>query len=315
MSIIDIDDLYGAFCTSLPDDLKTFGGALAVELGLAPDDGVAWSGIFKHDITLNAPLFFAEGAPAVEHATVARAVQAHMLSVIGAFASDRVADGQVRDTPELARLLAAMRAARDAALVALAGPDFGEQARRADAQTEDAILAERALLAQKESVSPEGYRSVSAGKQAVGLVATRAFATSLGWSDWRISTVERTLLDAALGLQFQDDVVDWQEDATRGGAWAVALGRHFAQNGVEHEEASLEQLVLSSGVQAEMLELARTSYVSAAEGARALGALRLSNWAAERAADAEQQRDGERRSPGFVARSRKLGAWKAAVLG
>src|SRR4051794_8258470 len=99
ISRIDIDALYAAFCDQLPGDVRSAGETLARDLGLAPRSDIAWSAVFKHEVTLQAPGFFAEAMPEVKRPLVEAAVLAHMLSVIEAFGSDRIADRQAEDTP------------------------------------------------------------------------------------------------------------------------------------------------------------------------------------------------------------------------
>jgi hypothetical protein len=313
MSHIDIDALYDAFRDQLPGDIRSAGKTLACDLGLAPRPDIAWSSVFKHEVTLQAPIFFAEGMPGVERPLVEAAVLAHMLSVIEAFGSDRIADQQAEDTPELRRLLSLMRDARDDALAATAGPALREIARRADRRTRDAISAERVALLRGEAVSLEEYSEISAGKQTVGIPGSLALARAAGWETHALECLESTLMGVWLGLQFQDDVADWEEDFARGGAWAALLARRSVSVDAA-DLASLRRLVLSSGVQAEMLELAERHFSEAARGADALGAQRLGRWARDRGAEAREQSEGERKSPGYVSRARKLGAWKAEVL-
>ena len=118
-----------------------------------------------------------------------------------------------------------------------------------------------------------------------------------------------------LGLQFQDDVADWEEDFCRGGAWAALLARRSIAIDVDADDlSSLRRLVLSSGVQAEMLELSQEHFSEAAREADALGALGLGSWARDRAREVREQSEAERRSPGYFSRARKLSAWKAEVL-
>jgi len=313
MSRIDIDALYDAFRDQLPGDVRSVGKTLAYDLGLAPRSDIAWSSVFKHEVTLQAPIFFAEGMPGLERPLLEAAVLAHMLSVIEAFGSDRIADHQAEDTPELRRLLSLMRDARDDALAATAGPALREIARRADRRTHDAISSEHVALLRGEAVSLEEYSEISAGKQAVGIPGSLALARAAGWATGAIERLESTLMGVWLGLQFQDDVADWEEDFARGGAWAVLLARRSISVDAA-DVASLRSVVLSSGVQAEMLELAERQFSEAAMGADALGAPRLGRWARDRAAEAHEQSEGERKSPGYVSRVRKLGAWKAEVL-
>src|SRR5262249_42527663 len=150
--------------------------------------------------------------PEIAPEATERAILAHMLSVIEAFGTDRIADNQVMDKPELRRVLALLRAARDEALFGIGGAHAVQFAQRADRQTNDAIATERDLLAHGRAVTFETYEAVSAGKQSVGFPACIALAQSAGFEGAKLETVSSTLMGVWLGLQFQDDVVDWEDD-------------------------------------------------------------------------------------------------------
>src|SRR5687768_11697114 len=113
---VPIDALYQGFVDSLPSNLRRFGADLPFRLGLAPSASIPFTQVFAHDVTLGAPLLVAEAFPGAAPETVRCAVMAHALSVIEAFGSDRVADGQVESAPELVAVLEHLRRARNAAL-------------------------------------------------------------------------------------------------------------------------------------------------------------------------------------------------------
>src|SRR5262249_2315321 len=122
MNDIDIDALYEAFCERLPREARTVASELGFRLKLVPNTGIPWSEVFKHTVTVKAPWLCADSMPGVSKASMERAVFAHMLAVIEAFGTDRIADEQAPDTPELREVLARMRDARDQALELLGGP-------------------------------------------------------------------------------------------------------------------------------------------------------------------------------------------------
>jgi hypothetical protein len=310
---MDVDALYEGFRDSLSPPIRDYGRGLAKALELAPSAEVPWSAVFKHEITLGAPALIAQALPVIPTARLESAVLAHMLSIIEAFGKDRIADGQVSATPELLDLLSAMRSARDAALYEVGGRQSVEAARAADRRTLAAIATERELFAADRSVSLETYVEVSSGKQAVGLPASLALAASAGFGDVETEAVRAALMGTWLGLQFGDDVADWEEDARRGGAWAILLAKGVRPAAAEagHEPRRL----VSGGILATMLELSRRHFAQAAAAARTLGATRLEAWAAEREAEAAERCEGERRSPGYYSRMQQLAAWRAEVLG
>lgn len=312
---IDIDSLYDVFCAALPPESRAVALALAYELKLAPAPDLPWSAVFKHEVTLGAPALIAENMHGAESRATERAVLAHMLAVIEAFGTDRIADEQVAGSPELAEVLRLARTARDAALFEIGGADAKRMAEQADRQTREAIATERLLLARGEPVDFGTYESVSAGKQAVGLPASLVLARTAALHGPKLETVRETLMGIWLGLQFQDDVADWEDDVTRGGAWAVLLARRVLPAALNPSAfPNLRELVLSSGVLASMLGLSAGRFRTALAGAESLGAERLSAWLRARSAEALDLCEKEGRSPGYFGRLKALAPWAAEVL-
>jgi hypothetical protein len=312
---IDIDTLYDSFCRSVPAALEGTARTLAFKLKLVPNHDIPWSAVFKHAVTLGAPALFAEAMPGVDARTVERAVFAHMLAVIEAFGTDRIADQQIPDEPALRQVLELTRSARDEALSSIGGEGTSAIARQADRQTVEAIATERRLLFGGEPVSLETYERISAGKQAVGLPGTVVLAEAAGWGETQLEAVRSTLMGVWLGLQFQDDVIDWEDDITRGGAWAVLLA--LRSNGGAPAPVELEglrRLVLSSGTLADMLRLALGKFQVARAGAEWLGAGQLAEWLRAREVEALDYCAEENRSPGYVLRLKKLSLWALEVL-
>jgi hypothetical protein len=310
----DIDVLYERFCSALPTDVQPLARSLAFELKLVPTPSVPWSAVFKHAVTLQAPRLLAEGISA-ESPAIERAVLAHMLAVIEAFGTDRIADQQVDDKPELHRVLSFVRTARDEALSAIGGDDAMRMARAADLETRAAIASERTILGRGEPVDFLTYEATSAGKQAVGIPASVALAKSARLGSAQLDIVRSTLMGIWLGLQFQDDVADWEDDIAHGGAWAVVLARQARFENKTHGAPNLKHLVLSSGVLAEMLALSASRFYSAVAGAESLGAGRLAEWLRARAAEVFDFCEKERRNPGYLWRMKRLAPWASEVLG
>jgi hypothetical protein len=238
-----------------------------------------------------------------------------MLSVIEAFGMDRIEDGQVEATPALTAVLERIRRERDAACGRVVPGTPGDSVvdpAAADWVTHHAILTERALLTSKEPVGFTTYESIALAKQSAGLVAAVALARSAGWSPRRRLATRRTLESIALGLQMHDDVVDWEDDEARGGAWVVALVRGGPD--LVQDPVALRSVVLRSGVLEVLLRRARWHFHAAALRARALGALRLASWARGRAERLSRLVDAESRSPGYAIRVHALSAWATEVL-
>lgn len=321
LDTIDIDALYRVFCERLPSTEQSVTRALAFRLNLAPTPEIAWSSVFKHPVTLAAPAYFAAAMPQTDPCVTQKAVFAHMLAVIEAFGTDRIADGQVADEPNLRRVLASLRAARDEAIAEIGGNAALILTRAADEETSRAIVAERSLLLRGEPVGEEVYEAVSAGKQAVGLPATVALASAFGWKGRRVQTVRSILKCIWLGLQFLDDVADWEQDAANGGAWAVVLAQHRATaSGITMPSPARlsvqgqKSLVFSSGTLPRMLERSLRHFRQARAGATSIGAEKLAEWIRARELEVLDLYEHEERSPGYVVRRRELQLWAHEVF-
>jgi hypothetical protein len=313
-ALADLDSLYEAFCGTLPTRLIEPGRTLAHTLGLAPA-GVPWAQVFGHEVTLTAPALIAEAMPSVPGAVVQQAVLAHMLAVIEAFGTDRLEDGQVARTAELEDVLSHARQVRDEALrrVAPAVNDPRADPRWADDETLRSITLERTLLVGGGTAGFALYEAISRGKQSVGFPASIALAHAAGWGAREISALNQLLEAIWVGLQFHDDVIDWEDDHARSGAWAVALARETQPvAGPFHPEP--KQLVFSSGVLARMLWKSRRKFRIASRLALALGARRLSAWAAGREHYTQGLARCEERHAGYAIRAHALGPWARELL-
>jgi hypothetical protein len=151
-----------------------------------------------------------------------------------------------------------------------------------------------------------------------------ALAQASGWDERRRRSLAR-LLDAVwLGLQLHDDVLDWQDDLARGGAWATLLaasslvpanaplasGRRDAPT----VPVSVRGLVHASGILVRMLSASARRFRAARRRAAALGAHRLAAWAREREAVTSDLARREAESPGYTQRAHALSAWAKTVL-
>ena len=316
-----IDELYGGFVSSLPSDLEPLARALPHVLGLAPAVGIRWSEVFNHPVTLGAPALIADGLPRAQPELVRRAVLGHTLSVIEAFGHDRVADGQVQRSPELLALLEHLRKARDS-IIEQVLPGGAMLARAADHETRAAIREEHALLAEVGAASFADYHRISLAKQAVGFPASIALGRAAGATESQIEEITRALRGVWLGLQFEDDAVDWEDDWRRGqGAWAVSLARRKLEAVREQrpddpptEPDMIRRRVFSMRVLYSMLRLSRHQYHSAWRYSRIIGASRLAAWAEQRKVHSDEVLPLEDKHAGYVVRSKKLAAWAAQVL-
>jgi hypothetical protein len=316
-----IDALYDGFVSTLPEHLRALAQELPYALRLAPAPGQPWSAVFNHAVTLHAPRLLAPALPRADGEMVRRAILAHALSVIEAFGTDRVMDRQAVGTPELLALLSELRRARDSILEGI-HPGSSDAAHAADRETNEAIREEASLLRRIAAVTFEEYERISLAKQAVGFPASLALAHAAGATQSQVELVQRTLAGVSLGLQFEDDASDWEDDWRRGGgAWAVSLARRRLE-AVDDQSADerptepdlVRRRVHRMRILYLMLKGARHQYRTAWRYARLLGAAPLVGWTQQRI----QRLDGllplEARHAGYVVRILKLAPWANEVL-
>ncbi|MFT3769838.1 MAG: hypothetical protein QM820_30765 [Minicystis sp.] len=317
-----IDELYAEFVKTLPEALRNTAEALPFVLQLAPSRDIPWSEVFSHEVTLGAPRFVAEGTPGLPEDAVRAASLAHLLAIIEAFGTDRLLDGQIDPSPELDGVLSHARTARDEALarvLALAGnADEDEVYTRADADTADAIRTEHAILRSGEAVPWARYLAVAHGKQRLGLPASLALARAAGWDARRRASLAK-LLDAVwVGLQLHDDVIDWESDLSRGGAWAASLAAHVPLRADPRDRktvpVSARRLVFESGALTRMLRQSARYFRAARRRAEALGLHGLAGWARGRELNLDELARREAENPGQTNRAHALSHWAKTVL-
>jgi hypothetical protein len=316
---VDIDAIWTAFRGTLPVDLEHEARGLARAMGLAPLPDIPWSKVFKHEVTLGAPALFATAIPKATRQMVVEATTAHMLAVIDAFAIDRMLDRQAPGTRQMLRLLEHVRAERDRAMRELTGKRTSSYL---DTEYEAvcAINTERLLLQHGVALSFSDYSRLSLAKQAVAFPASLALAKAAGWDGRRQRAAQQVLRGIVLGLQFQDDVVDWEDDWRKGGAWAVSLGRGLGPgNHVPRDRKPdmglIRRQVHQSGVLTTMMNLARWHYREAHRLAAVLGAHSLSTWAREQETTAAELAERESNSAGYAVRAHQLSGWAMEVFG
>jgi hypothetical protein len=305
-----IDEGWASLVPQLPAEHRDDARELPALLDLAPR-GTPWSEVFGHLVTLAAPALVAEALPAASEETMQSAVLAHLLGVIEAFGTDRIADGQLASVGKLPRLLDALREARDGVLEGLA-PGGAAEGRAADETAAAAIAEEHAWLARGAPATLADYERVSLGKQAPGFPATELLGRHTGASLRVRRALRGALVGVWMGLQAHDDVVDWEDDFARGGAWVVALARGSGAE-VPRDLASARAAVLATHTPAKLLGYARRKLRATRRLAGALGAEPLARWAAEREAKLTALWEREQRAPGATVRAHQLSPWWGEV--
>jgi hypothetical protein len=316
MNIHDlVDDLYEAFADRIGEPLSDSARDLPRALRLAPQP-VRWSRVFSHEVTLGAPALFAEAIVGLPSSVTRDAVLAHLLAVIDAFGTDRIEDEQIESSPGVYAVLGQARRERDRAMARIYGgrPPAESDFRAVDALSLGAMRRERAMLLSARPVSMKIYETASLDKQCAGILASVALAKAGGWTERRCRAVRATLGSVSLGLQIADDVVDWEDDLQRGGAWAVCLMRGHASASSSRGRESIRNQVLQSGILAMMLRRALSHMRAAKRRARALGAHRLASWAEQQASRLDGLAAAEAQSAGYAVRAHSLAAWANEVL-
>jgi hypothetical protein len=315
-----VDEIYEDFAASLRAPLAHEARRLAFTLKLVPVPDHPWSQVFGHEVTLAAPALFAEAMPRVSSSVVRHAVAAQTFAAIEAFGTDRIEDRQVVATLELRAVLDRVRKARDEALSSVCVPSRGSSLdfRVAHERTLSSIRMERRILSEQAAVPFATYETVSLGKQSVGFPPSLSLAHVSRWDTRRQRAMSAMLTSIWLGLQMPDDVVDWEDDLRRGGAWALSLALAAAPQGWRRtatlQPDDVRELVYESGVLVKMLTRAAWHYRRVRLLGRALGTHRLAKWAAERETHTRDLVASERCSAGRAGRAHALTAWAREVL-
>ncbi|MCY1009560.1 hypothetical protein OV079_29145 [Nannocystis pusilla] len=294
-----IDRTYARFVRELPADLAAIAHDLPHRLGLTPNPGTPWSRVFNNGAVLGLPmLLFAD--PSRMPPEIARtAAAAHLFAIIGAFAHDRIDDGQVVVGLRERAIIDRLDRARDAALAPLRAlaPSFIRDFAWAERMTSESVAEERATAAGQEPATLERYLAVAWKKQGLAFPAALA-AAAAGLPAEAQLLVEAVVAGAALGLQYRDDVVDWEDDLVHGFAWAPAVFASAAT--APASAATLAARLHASGGLVRMLGMSSAAFGSAANAAAALGAEALATWAREQAELTAELARREAASPGFA---------------
>jgi hypothetical protein len=314
--------MYEGFANALPAELRPMALALPSSLGLLPSANLPFDHVFSHEVTHGAPELLLEALPEVSPERVRIATLSHTLAVVETLGRSRVSAGRVQESKTVLAVLDELRAAR-ARLSEQILPGAACELERADRSLREAIGEERALLRRIEAASFEDYRRITLGKQAVRASAALLLAQASGASERTVEQIRRALRGVWLGLEFEDDAGDWEEDFRYGGgAWAVSLARRRLELGEPPPSADqrptepnlVRSRVFRTGVLHSMLRAARQQYRSAYRHARLLGAERLASWADQRVQRLDDILPLERRFAGYTVRARRLAPWAVHVL-
>jgi hypothetical protein len=295
-----IDHTYARFVNRLPEHLATVAADLPHRLGLTPNAGTPWSRVFNNPAVLGFPMLLLAGAGRVPPETRDLAGAAHLFAIIGAFGMDRIDDGQIVVGLGERAIIDRVRRARDKALAPLLAQapavtfDYAEGERL----TAESVQEERAAAAGREPVTMARYLAVAWKKQGLAFPACLAAAAAAGLPPEEQQQVEAAVAGAALGLQYRDDVVDWEDDLAQGFAWAPALLAQPPSGPAT--SAELQERLHAEGVLVRLLEMSSAAFGAAAEAASALGAEALATWARAQAELTAGLAAREATTPGFA---------------
>jgi hypothetical protein len=317
MSSLNIDALYAAFVETLPREVRGVAARLPFRLRLSPREDASWREAFRHELTLSAPALFADALPGLSPALVRDAGLSHLLAVLEIRVLAQVMIDKGRDRAALRVLLSHLTDARRKVSERL-GPGTVAAFEMARSTSERAVDEERQLLLQLEAVGFEEYRSITLAKHSVGFPATLGLAQAAGVPRDFIRMIDRTLRSAWLAVQLESDVLDWEEEWRKGGAWAASLARgmRVPRRGKERqtEPDLLRRAVLASGALGAMLAFSRLQFRATWRRACMIGAERLSAWALERQQHIALILLREHESAGYAVRERKLLPWAREVF-
>jgi hypothetical protein len=286
---------------------------------MAPATGTPWSEVFGHEVTFAAPAMFAEAMRQVSKEQVRDATLAHTLAVIDGFATDRMEDSQIPRSFQLAELIVQVRMARDRALgrVVLRRNEATSFA-VSHARMIAGVRAEGRVFGGCEPADFERYERIAVAKTALGIPASVALAEAAGFSEAECRAVSKTLESTWLGMQYHDDVVDWEDDYQRGNAWAHLLAQQIVSErkteARSDERTSARAMVLESGVLGEMLERSFRHFRAARKRSEALGVRGLGAWAKAKEEHAQMLAHSERCNAGFALRVHALSPWATRVV-
>ena len=241
--------------------------------------------------------------PGVHPGLVRNAFMAHALAVIEAFSTDRVEDRQTPGSPDLVELLQHVREARDRAIgrVFPGSTDPELDYANSEAQVLGAIAAERELMQAAEPVDFARYEAIVLAKTSVGNPASLALARAAGWDRRRCAGVRDALQSTWLGMQYQDDVVDWEDDIRRGNAWPLLLARKVRSDAPLRDRPTernpIQKMLFSCGILTDMLARGHRHFRAARMRATALQCPELAGWARAKEVHAGRSSGRRRAAP------------------
>lgn len=313
--MIDVDSVYRDFCDDLPEAIRQSASTLAFRLEVAPE-GVPWSRVFPYEFTLAAPRLVADGIRFLPSATVRVAVLAHVLAVVEAIALSRLASGRISMTPELRKVLGYVRTARDDVCCVVEASMPEARFDLAFDRFEQTLAIERPVLEGLQPADLALYDRLTAAKQSVMLPASSMIALQAGWPPDKRQTLRQLLTAVACGLQVYEDVVDWEDNHVRGGAWPFFLCASLGSEAGTGAPAtgSERARVLDSGVLAVLLERAHQHFAKARRLAESLGLCCLERWASAQAVAFHDLCRAESEYAGYAVRATALRVWAEEVL-
>lgn len=176
--------------------------------------------MFHNPITRTLPGAVAEAFPTVTPVHLRRLGLAHVLCLALAFLDDRLNDDDVAFSRDLNLLKRSMEAEMQARLSEVVGTHAGYWRAARQALRDYAVAHVREAAdwrgGRAEDDSHARYARAAAGKLAPARLSALAVAILGGASTSVQTRITRAVDECVIGLQYVDDVDDWEEDYRRG---------------------------------------------------------------------------------------------------
>jgi hypothetical protein len=284
-----------------------------------PPKGTLWSELVSHRLTWLTPGIVADAMPRADADIVLAATSAHVLALSEGAAIERVKGGTLTPSRELGEVLEHLRRARDKLIARVGRTPIGIQGYVPAALVTSRAMSEgRALLASPGGVPLSAYRRVTRDKWRLALPAPLVLAHAAGWTTDEKRSLETMLVTLWTAMQICDDVLRWERDLIRGGAWPAALiGEHADDPTWPPEETRgvpLRKRVHRSGVLARLLREAQRCFSVGGDRANALRLHDVALWAKNRENYIDRLAEAEDEHAGYAVRAHALAPWVAEVL-
>ncbi len=255
-------------------------GKLRLKKGASQAD---WIGQFT-PLVLLYPQYQAEGFPEVPSEKCLRANVAHLHLLIYAFLEDRLRDGQVELTASELHFVDRMRRDGQSLLDGLGAPDPWVRSALRDLQddfSQSHVLRYTASSAPSSRMRRSSIITIASQKASYGVLASFALLHTHGIRRGDLRKMKNAFDCLVTGLQWLDDLDDWQEDLLNGDdnllVFTLGIGGcHIDPSLVySQQQAALGHAIVRKGMVDYAIGQANRYMEAAARKQRELGCVRL----------------------------------------